>query len=112
MIGEQAAVGFVKDKDAFIISDASGRSYRASIKSVTPKGRKTSQKWIELVNKEGKIQELPLDLKSINVNMQKRLAENLVAQGYITTAGIEPSKYANSGTPVSNVLDAILDGTG
>lgn len=110
MIGDLLAAGFVKEKDAFVISDASGRSYKASIKSVTPKGRKTSQKWIELTNKEGKIQELPLDLKSININMQKRLVENLVAQGYITTAGIEPSKYANSGTPVSNELDAILDG--
>lgn len=110
MIGDLLAAGFVKEKDAFIISDASGRSYKASIKSVTPKGRKTSQKWIELANKEGKIQELPLDLKSININMQKRLAENLVAQGYITTSGIDPSKYGNIGTPVTDELDTILDG--
>lgn len=110
MIGDLLAAGFVKEKDASIISDASGRSYRAAIKSVTPKGRKTSQKWIELTNKEGKIQELPLDLKSINVNMQKRLAENLVSQGYITTVGIDPSKYGITGTPVTDELDAILDG--
>lgn len=110
IIDNQAVADIKKEKDQYLISDLSGTLlYRASIKNTTPKGRETSQKWIELVNKENKVHEVALKLKSINVNMEKRLVENLVDKEFLTLSGVDDYKYNKENTSITDELDQILD---
>jgi len=89
LLDKKAVVKIDKKDDYNLISNLTGvLSYKATIKGKTPKGRETSQKWIELVNSDNRVQEIALELKSFNVNMQKKLVENLVKKGYITNNGI------------------------
>lgn len=110
MIDNQTVAVIKKDKDQYFINEPSGTLlYRASIKNTTPKGRETSQKWIELVNNENKVHEIELKLKSFNVNMEKRLVENLVDKEFLTLSGVDDYKYNKENTAISDELDQVLD---
>lgn len=110
LIDKQVVAKITKIGEQSIISNLSdGLSYKAAVKSKTPKGRETSQKWIELINKNDQIQELPLKLKSVNINLQKRMVENLVENEYITIKGINEAKYSLENTSITDELDRILD---
>ena len=110
LIDKQAVAVIKKEKDQYVISDTSGSFlYQASIKSITPKGRETSQKWIELVNKDNKVHEIELKLKSFNINMEKRLVENLVEKEFLTQSGVDDYKYNKENTSITDELDQILD---
>ncbi|MDR2121536.1 MAG: hypothetical protein LBP34_00285 [Flavobacteriaceae bacterium] len=94
----------------YTISDLSGALlYQAAIKSKTPKGRETSQLWIELTNRDNKVQEVTLKLKRFNINLEKRLVENLVEKKFLTSSGVEESLYNNANTDITDELDRILD---
>lgn len=110
IIDNQTVAIIKKDKDQYLINKPSGTLlYQASIKNITPKGRETSQKWIELINNENKVHEVELKLKSFNVNMEKRLVENLVEKEFLTLSGVDDYKYNKENTAITDELDNVID---
>lgn len=83
--------------------------FTAAIKNKTLKGRETSQHWIELKDQNDFVHEIDLKLKSINMNLEKRVVESLVEEGFLTAKGIDESKFISGNTTFSTQLDNILE---